>query len=308
MKVKFWGVRGSIPVPGVSTARYGGNTTCIELKGQNGECIILDAGTGLRALGLDLLDRGVPLPLIHVFISHTHYDHIQGFPFFAPCYIPDTVIQIKGPVHFIENRSLKDVFDIQMQYDFFPVSNQQLAAEIRYETLNETIIDIGPLRVQTQFVNHPVRCLGYRFYENGRSIVFTGDHEPYYNLFDTVETSQYHESEDNALFGDAGVMVMDANRRFVDFLRDADLLVVDCQYTPDEYPSIKRGWGHSSWDHCLEWMKSSGADRMVLTHHDPIRSDNALDEILEKVRKAAQGRGIDPGKVFIAREGMEISV
>ncbi len=245
MKVKFWGVRGSISVPGPATVRYGGNTTCIEVKGRQGECIILDAGTGLRCLGMDLLKRGVPLPLINIFISHTHYDHIHGFPFFAPCYIPGTVIQVKGPVHYLEKRSLKDVFDIQMQYDFFPVSNQQLAADIHYEALNETSMEINHLRIKTQFSNHPVRCLGYRITENGRSMVFTGDHEPYYNLFDTEDAPRSPESEDNLLFGDVEATVRDVNRRFADFVRDADLFVVDCQYTPDEYPAGKRGWGHS---------------------------------------------------------------
>lgn len=308
MKVKFWGVRGSIPVPGPAASRYGGNTTCIEVRGEQGECIIMDAGSGLRNLGMDLQKQGVPLPPINLFITHTHYDHIQGFPFFTPCYIPGTVIRVKGPVHYLEKRTLKDVFDIQMQYDFFPISNQQLAAEIDYEQLNETTLEIGNLKIKTQFSNHPVRCLGYRISENGRSMLFTGDHEPYYNLFDTHDESLPAQSDDDILFGDVEATIQDANSRFVDFIRDVDLFVVDCQYTPDEYPSGKRGWGHSSWDYCLQWMKSAGADRMVLTHHDPIRTDDALDKILRDVKQAALEEGIDPAKIKISQEGMEINV
>jgi phosphoribosyl 1,2-cyclic phosphodiesterase len=308
MKVKFWGVRGSIPIPGSATVRYGGNTPCVEVRGEHGECIILDAGTGIRAMGLDLLKRGSPLPLIHVFISHTHWDHIQGFPFFTPCHIPGTAVQVKGPVHYLENKSLQDIFDIQMQYEFFPVSSQQLAAEVQYEALNETTLEIGSVQIKTQFMNHSIRSLGYRLIDNGRSMLYTGDHEPYYNLFDAKDDSHAPEDDDDILFGDVEATVEAANKRFVDFVRDVDLFVVDCQYTPDEYPASKRNWGHSSWDYCLEWMKSAGADRMVLTHHDPHRTDDALDDILGRVRQAARDKGIDPQKIMMAQEGMEISV
>ncbi|MCP5108827.1 MAG: MBL fold metallo-hydrolase [bacterium] len=308
MKIKFWGVRGSIPVPGADTSRYGGNTACVEVSGEKGDCIILDAGSGLRVLGLDLMKRGGPLPPIHIFISHTHWDHIQGFPFFVPCYIPGTAINVRGPVHYIETKTIRDVFDIQMQYDFFPVSNQQLDADIQYETLDETSLAIGSVQVKTQFVNHPIRCLSYRLTENGRSVVYATDHEPYYNLFDTGKGSPAGESDDDLLFGDVDATVRGANNRFVDFVRGADLFIVDSQYTPGEYPSAKRNWGHSSWDYCLEWMKDAEVDRMVLTHHDPLRTDKQLSDILGMVRQSAREKGIDPKKIITAKEGMEVAV
>ncbi len=309
MKIKFWGVRGSIPVPGPDTARYGGNTACVEVCGDNGECIILDAGSGVRVLGLDLMKRG-PLPPIHILISHTHWDHIQGFPFFVPCYIPGTAVQVKGPVHYIENNTIRNVFDIQMQYEFFPVSNQQLGANIDYETLAETTLAIGGIQIQTQFVNHPVRCLSYRLTENGRSVVYATDHEPYYNLFDSGDDTGDGEESENGdlLFGDVDTTVGDANQRFVEFIRSADLFITDSQYTPDEYPAVKRNWGHSSWDYCLEWMKAAGTRQMVLTHHDPLRTDSQLEDILKSVHRTAGEKGLDPNAVMMAREGIEITV
>lgn len=308
MKVKFWGVRGSIPVPGPDTARYGGNTACVEISGENKECIILDAGSGVRVLGLDLMKRG-PLPPIHILISHTHWDHIQGFPFFVPCYIPGTRVEVKGPVHYIENNTIRNVFDIQMQYEFFPVSNQMLDADIHFETLAETTLTIGGIQIRTQFVNHPVRCLSYRLTENGRSVVYATDHEPYYNLFDTGESADTEdEKNEELLFGEVEATVQDANRRFVDFVRGADLFITDSQYTPDEYPSKKRNWGHSSWDYCLQWMKDAGAKQMVLTHHDPLRTDDQLEDILKHIHCAAGKKGIDPNTVMTAKEGIEISV
>ncbi|MEI6126067.1 MAG: MBL fold metallo-hydrolase [Pseudomonadota bacterium] len=307
MNIKFWGVRGSIAIPGPTTMRYGGNTPCIEVQGGQGECIILDAGTGLRSLGNDLIKRGISASGIHLFISHTHWDHIQGFSFFAPCYIPGMKINVKGPVQYHEARSLHEVFDLQMQYDFFPVSNNQLAADICYENLHETELAIGSLGIKTQFMNHSIQSLGYRLTELGKTIVYTGDHEPYYDVFN--DSYDAHPSPDDvSLSEELGSIVQDATSRFIDFVRGADLFIVDCQYTPEEYPSKKRTWGHSSWDFCLDWMQLSGAGRMVLTHHDPLRTDDALDDILIRVREKARDRGINPEKIMMAREGMEIEV
>lgn len=306
MKLRFWGTRGSIPSPGPSTVKYGGNTACLQLTGENSECIILDAGTGIRLLGLALMETHKSLPPIHLLITHTHWDHIQGFPFFVPCYIAGAKIAVKGPVHFQEGKTLQSIFDVQMQYDFFPVSNAQLKADISYETLDETLFEIGGIQVNTRFSNHPIRSLAYRFEENGKTVVYTGDHEPYYNLFETKEGSG--SEDDDLLFGSAGSTVDSANDRFVDFIRGADLLVIDCQYTPDEYPALRRGFGHSSWDYCLDWMKASETQKMVLTHHDPTRTDEALDRMYDDICMAAKEKGLDPERIILAREGQEISV
>jgi len=308
MKIKFWGVRGSIAVPGPTTVKYGGNTSCLELTGGNGECIILEGGTGLRVLGIDLMKRGKPLPTIHFFISHTHWDHIQGFPFFVPCYVPGTVINVRGPVHFVEAQSLQYAFDMQMKYEFFPISNEQLAATISYQSLKETELEIGGMRIRTQFANHPILSLAYRLTEQNRSVVYTGDHEPYHNLFKDGKNPAQKGSEDDVLFGDLDRTVEDATNRFLNFIRGANLLIIDCQYSPEEYRTSKRGWGHSSWDYCLKWMKEGQVERMVFTHHDPLRTDQALEEMLAAARVSAAEHGLDPQKITMAEEGQELEV
>lgn len=307
MKLKFWGVRGSIPSPGPSTVKYGGNTACVQLEGSNNECIILDAGTGIRPLGMELIEKYKSLPFIHLLVSHTHWDHIQGFPFFGPCYLRDTKIDIKGPVHFLEEKTLQSTFDVQMQYEFFPVSNEQLRAEITYEALDETEFDIGNIHVKSLFSNHPIRSLIYHLTEKGKSIVYTGDHEPYYNLFDMGKEEPLEEVDD-IFFDDPDTTVASANGRFVSFIKGVDLLIIDCQYIPEEYSSLRRGFGHSSWDKCLDWMKEADVKKMVLTHHDPARTDDEIDEIFGDIRGAAVTRGIDPEKILMAREGMEIEI
>jgi phosphoribosyl 1,2-cyclic phosphodiesterase len=306
MKVTFWGVRGSIPIPGPDTVRYGGNTTCIEVQGLQNECLVFDAGTGIRRLGMDLLQRRNPLTPIHLFISHTHWDHIQGFPFFVPFYLPGSAIHVRGPEYFLENRSLRDILSSQMQHEFFPVSNQQLAAQVIYEDISETSLAVGGIAVRSQFMNHTVRSLGFRISEQGRTLVYTGDHEPYYNMFDCSAGEE--RQDDESLFGGIEDAVAGAAERFVDFIRGADVLIVDGQYTPGEYPSQKRTWGHSSWDFCLDWMQQADVGTMVLTHHDPARTDDALDEIKQAVADAARSRDIDPQRVRLAREGMRFDV
>jgi phosphoribosyl 1,2-cyclic phosphodiesterase len=307
MKIKFWGVRGSIPVPGPTTLKYGGNTSCVELTSAQNECVIFDAGTGIRPLGLDIMKRGKPFPEINLLISHTHWDHIQGFPFFIPCYIPGMIIHTKGPVHFSETQSLQSIFDIQMRYDFFPISNEQLAAKISFETLKEGSFEIGSLKVKTQFSNHPILSLAYRITENDRTVVYTGDHEPYQSLFKSSQDSSNNEPED-PMFANIQATVDAANQRFVNFIKGANVLIIDCQFTPEEYQTTRKNWGHSSWDYCLKWMKEGEIEQMILTHHDPLRSDEDLDKMLVSIQKEAKDLGLNPEKIFISQEGREFPV
>jgi phosphoribosyl 1,2-cyclic phosphodiesterase len=299
-------VRGSIPVPGPTTLRSGGNTSCVEVHGADDECLIFDAGTGIRALGLELLRRKMPPPPVHLFISHTHWDHIQGFPFFTPCYLRLAEIRVRGPVHFVEEKPLRDVFDEQMRYEFFPISNRQLAANIVYEAVGEAQWSVGRLKIRSQFTNHTIRSLGYRVEENERSAVYTGDHEPYFNLFAADQARK--SAGDTMLFDEAEAAVREAEARFTEFLRDADVLIADSSYTPEEYRRGKRNWGHAHWGYWLEVMKKANVKRLFLTHHEPVRNDEELERVLADVRRAATNMGLNGDQIALAKEGEEWDV
>ncbi len=286
MRIKFWGVRGSIPTPGPTTARYGGNTTCLQLMPDDGETFggevfIIDAGTGIRELGLELMKLPKPLK-IHLLITHTHMDHINGFPFFVPAFIPGTEIDIYGPLHY--EKRLEDIFAGQMDYSYFPISAAQLAAGLTYHELNEGEFEIGPLKVQTHYMNHPVLTLGYRVSDGTSTVLFTGDHEQYFDIMGD-ESSGDDEQED-----DVREIVEQQSQRLIAFFRDVDLLVCDAAYTPGEYET-HRGWGHSSTDHAVDWAIEAGVKTLVLFHHEPVHSDEQLDEMEAYARKRVRDKG-----------------
>ena len=172
MKIKFWGVRGSIPCPGPQTVKYGGNTSCLELRFMNPERrIIIDAGTGIRELGNYMMTHDLPKgPIVaEIFLTHTHWDHIQGFPFFAPIYIPGTKLRVYGPVIYHEDETIENVVGGQLAYRYFPVRQEELAAEIEYIDLSESRLDLGDgIMLTTKYLNHPLLCLGYRFEYRGK--------------------------------------------------------------------------------------------------------------------------------------------
>lgn len=293
MNLTFWGVRGSIPAPGPDTAYFGGNTSCLQLMDDNSPVIVLDAGTGIRKLGIDLARNHKSKKEIHLFFSHTHWDHIQGLPFFAPLLIPGYTVHIYGPVHY--EKSLEEILDRQMEYTYFPVRVAELQAKIHYHELKEESINIGGYAIRTKYLNHPVLCLGYRFEKAGKVVVYCTDHEPYYNFLGEEES----EEEMNQI-------IAEQNGRLVDFIRGADLLVMDTQYTEAEYPSHV-GWGHSSTAHNLDLVAKSGIKRYALFHHDPDRKDDVEKTIVEDMRSriAAAGLSID---VFGAREGLTVEI
>ncbi len=286
MRVRFWGVRGSIATPGKNTADYGGNTTCIEVEDDFGQTFIFDAGTGIRELGLDLARRKVGV--IHLFITHTHWDHIQGFPFFVSAYIPGNKIHIHGPTHF--EKTLKKIMDLQMDYAYFPISMQQLNAAIDYRDLKEETLQFGETTIQTQYSNHPVTGLCYKITCNGKSVVFTGDMEPYYNVLNDPETDE-----------EMNQIVAERNERHRLFCK-ADLLIHDAQYTADEYPKFQ-GWGHSSMEHVIEIAKSHPVKKLILTHHDPSRTDVALAALEAQLKAVCSELDL-----CFSKEAMEIQV
>lgn len=279
MKIKFWGVRGSIPCPGPQTMKYGGNGACIQLTVDNrNEIIIIDAGSGVRELGNSLIKHELPKgPLkISIYLSHTHWDHIMGFPYFVPIYIPGSQLKVFGPVSF-EDEPLEDVVGGQMKYRYFPINIGELAAEIEYKRLREEPkIDLGGgLRMTTKILNHPITALGYRFEYKGKIFCTCYDHEPYRNLF---ITDPEHPEYDEAMAYEGEEVAKEQNLAVEDFFKGADLLVHDSQYTKEEYQS-KIGWGHSTFEHAIASANRAGVKKLILFHHDPDRTDDQIDEL-----------------------------
>lgn len=301
MELKFWGVRGSIPSPGRHTLKYGGNTSCIELRiGPQRRLVIIDAGTGLKHLGDALMAHDIkngPLDA-DLFLTHTHWDHIMGFPFFTPIYIPGTKLRIHGTVTH-ENHSLEKVFEHQLSYRYHPVRRSELSAEITYHTLKEERIDLGyGLTVQTKYLNHPVLCLGYRFEYNGKKICTAYDTEPFRNVFPTdPEDPDY----DSFAAEEGEKTVKEETEKLLNFFKGSDILIHDSQYTEREYKQSKVGWGHSSFEQSINEAHKSGIKKLILFHHDPLRKDEDLTKLLSKYKKSIAGK--TSLELYIAEEG-----
>jgi phosphoribosyl 1,2-cyclic phosphodiesterase len=305
MLVKFWGVRGSIPCPGPQTVKYGGNTACIELRlHDTNRLIIIDAGSGIRDLGNELMAKEIsrgPLKS-DIFLTHTHWDHIMGFPFFVPIFIPGTRLNIYGPVTY-EDESLKEVLSGQWTYRYFPVRHEELSAKIAYFDLKEEQVDLGQgMKLTTKYLNHPLLCLGYRFEYKGKVFCTAYDTEPFQNVFASDPDDPAYD-EAMALEGEQ--VAREENQRLEAFVANADLLVYDTQYTQAEYEPAKRGWGHSSIEFAIDMARRSKVKRLALFHHDPMRSDEDLDTMIK--RFCNHGK-VGEMEVFFAREKMSVNM
>jgi len=293
MRVTFWGTRGSIATPGRSTMRYGGNTSCVELEA-GGQIIIFDAGTGIRELGLKLLRQYKTKPLtIHLFVSHTHWDHIQGFPFFRPAYNTENRIHVYGPPG--REKTFEAIFRAQMDSDYFPVDLGDMSPNIEVHEVREPIT-IGKLTVTHFYLNHPALTLGYRVTQGKKSIVYATDNEPYQG---SIHAAGHSGTGDTDL-----PMLLD--ERFVDFLRGTDLYIGEAQYTNDEYEE-KKGWGHSSLETTVRFAVQAGVKQLALFHHDPQHSDKFIDKMIVHARKLAKHYG-GPTRCVAAREGQRLEI
>jgi phosphoribosyl 1,2-cyclic phosphodiesterase len=278
-RLKFWGVRGSIPTPGPTTVHYGGNTSCVEVRA-DGQIIILDAGTGLRLLGCQLVAEFDTQPLnLTLLLTHTHWDHIQGLPFFLPVYKPQNHLRILG--YEGARHSLEVVLAGQMESPFFPIGLREVPANVRVEELKEMSFNVGPVRVRARFANHPGNCVGYRLFTSDGSIAFFPDNEL---------NPQ-----------DAG-----SNRRMSAFLRGVDVLIIDTQFDTQEYQQ-HAGWGHGCLDDVVALALQAEAKKLFLFHHDPNHDDAKISQMLAHARKLVAAR---KGKLHIeaAREGVTVEL
>jgi phosphoribosyl 1,2-cyclic phosphodiesterase len=298
LSVRFWGVRGSIPCPGSSTVVYGGNTSCLEIRA-GGRLVIIDFGTGIKPLGDWLMARDKGPIDADVFISHTHWDHIMGFPMFGPVFIPTTKLRIRGPVSF-EDDTLESIIGTQLSYRYWPVRLSELAAKIEYGQIRETELDLGGgLKVVTKFLNHPISCLGYRFEYGGKSIITAYDHEPFRNLFPRDPADPGY-NEDAA--GEGETAAKEENEKIRRFFKDADVLIHDAQYTAEEY-AAHTGWGHSSYEHAVSAAAAAKVKKLIFFHHDPNRTDARLEELEKEFGAMAAESGME---AVMAREGLTI--
>jgi phosphoribosyl 1,2-cyclic phosphodiesterase len=273
MKVRFWGTRGSIATPGEATLRYGGNTSCVEVTSDSGTTVLIDAGTGANALGKALMEQGRGARG-HILISHTHWDHIQGLPFFAPLFVAGAEWHIYGPR--VIGQSLRDVLAAQMDYAYFPVTLNQFAANVQFHEIVEGGLSADDVRITTQYLNHPALTVGYRLEADGASMVYASDHEPH----------SPHAGEGHVDEAEGGDLA------HIEFMRDADLVIHDAQYTAAEFPT-KRGWGHSTIEYAVDVAIAANVGEVALYHHDPGRDDEAVDQLIEAARKRVADVGGD---------------
>jgi phosphoribosyl 1,2-cyclic phosphodiesterase len=291
MYVTFWGTRGSVSTPGRITEKYGGNTPCVSIRCQDIQ-IILDAGTGIRNLGIELLEEiktGENLPSLHLFLSHTHWDHIQGLPFFMPSYSKDTKLTIYGSHR--KERFLASILQEQMNYEYFPVSMSAFPADISIKEIGREKVQLGPLTVDCQEqVFHPGGSVRYKVNLDGKKVVYATDVE-LDNMFNSVK-----DNEENRALA----------QEFMSFISHADLLIADAQYTEGEYRN-KVGWGHSSIPVLLDTAFQAGVKQLAVFHHDPQHSDKFLDDLWEENRLRYRS-GDRKMNLFWAREGMTLAI
>jgi phosphoribosyl 1,2-cyclic phosphodiesterase len=294
-RISFWGTRGSIAVPGPATLRYGGNTTCVELRA-DGEIIVLDAGSGIRPLGIALQTEFQTRPInLSLLITHAHWDHIQGFPFFKPAYDSNNEISIFGCDG--AGASFRQIMAEPMKAPFFPITMRELSARMEIRKLTEMKFSIGKVEIQAALVNHPGVCVGYRIFTSGGSVAFLPDHEPYEFFLHSARGKQLSAEQ-------AQEIAAEEHARLVQFLRGSDVLILDSQYTDQEYRN-HIGWGHGSISSAVSLALDAEVQTLCLFHHDPGHNDHKVDTMIESARElvAKSGRHL---QVAGAQEGTEI--
>lgn len=293
-RIRFWGTRGSIPVPGPETSRYGGNTTCVELRA-DGEIIVLDAGSGIRALGVALDEEFKARPIkLSLLITHAHWDHIQGFPFFKPAYDSKNEIRIFGFDG--AGATFREIMTEPMRSPFFPITMRELSARMDINKLAEMKFSLGKLDIHAAFVNHPGVCAGYRIFTTSGSVAFLPDHEPYEFFLHAARGKQLSAQQLKEI-------AAEQHAGLVQFLRGSDVLILDSQYTDEEYTS-HIGWGHGSISSAVALAIEAEVQTLLLFHHDPGHSDETVDRMVRSARELAMENGSHL-EIIGARQGSE---
>jgi phosphoribosyl 1,2-cyclic phosphodiesterase len=295
--LRFWGVRGSIPTPGAATIFYGGNTSCVEVRA-DGEIIVFDAGSGIRPLGQHLNAEFKDQPLnLTLLLTHTHWDHIQGFPFFMPAYNPQNHMRILG--YEGATQGLAKTLSGQMESPYFPIGLEAVPANLHIEELKDMEFSIGRIQVKSWFVNHPGICVGYRLHTSVGSIVYMPDVEPFHRL-----RAQPNPNDPNLA---ASVeFARHEDQRLVDFISGADTLIIDSQYEAGEYQA-HLGWGHACVDDVANLAVTARVRQLFLFHHDPAHDDEQISRMVAHARQIVALQG---GETLVeaAREGLEVKL
>ncbi|MAG36925.1 MAG: MBL fold metallo-hydrolase [Dehalococcoidia bacterium] len=282
VQVKFWGVRGSIPTPGQQTAKYGGNTSCVTVEGPDGAVYILDAGSGLRVFGMSMVADGRLPMTAYLLLTHTHWDHIQGLPFFIPAFIPGNRLNIYGSK--AGDWELQEALAGQMSDRYFPVSMDVFGADLAFAHLDRGVHELGAATVRSAPLNHPGNCMGYRLELAGCTVAAVWDEEPL-----------------------GGPDDLTPNPNALELARGADVLIHDAQYTDKEYAEAKVGWGHSPLGYVVTTAIAAEVPRLVLFHHEPLHADTFLDAMVEEAREMAGEMGSDL-EITAAQEGIAIEI
>ncbi|MBE9531428.1 MAG: MBL fold metallo-hydrolase [Proteobacteria bacterium] len=280
MLIRCWGSRGSISVSGKDFQKYGGDTTCLEVVSNKNDLVILDAGTGIRLLGNRLVAEG-DKRVINILLSHAHWDHLAGFPFFKPIYMKDYRIRIFGPLSTQE--SLRSIISKTMSHPYFPIEFEDISADITFHEMDHSAVDIGAFQVEAIPLSHPNQGFGYKFSEDGKSFVFLTDNE------------LTHQHEGGKEFKD-----------YVEFAKDVDLLIHDAEYTREEY-ALTKGWGHSVYLDTLDLALKANVAQFGLFHINQDRTDNAEDKIVEDCKRIVAEKG-SKLRCFAVASGMEIKL
>ena len=281
MRARIWGCRGSLATPGEETLRFGGNTSCLEVELGDGTLVVLDAGTGIRALGLQLA-RERAARTIHLCLTHLHLDHIEGLGFFTPLWQPDTCIHVWGPAS--PTRALRDRVARYFSPPLFPMQLSDVPSDLSFHDVPDGGWEIGSARVTAQTVSHPGPTVGYRLEEDGQSLAYIPDHEP-------------------AL----GVSLASLSPDWVSgfgLAQGVGVLVHDCQYSEAEYET-KTGWGHSSVADAVTYARMAGAEQLIMFHHDPLHDDEQLEQLRDRACELSHDGSAEPQ---LAAEGMELEL